>query len=221
MTSSDTSMRAAATEVARDASPVELKSRSARPPKAVHAPQVPPLRKSHRDLERPPFHCIALVLQGGGALGAFQAGVYQAMVEANLQPEWVSGISIGAINTPLQWVVSGDTRQDTLTFQVDLWNARGEVPSGLTGVMVRQKEIQYSSRTRANTGALGGGVHRRRPHVASSGGAATPHRTDGSRDVRSRHQWPGIARQGTPYIVTFTDEKSDFTVRRKDRRSTA
>src|SRR5262249_20513160 len=54
-------------------------------------------------------------------------------------------------NTPLQWVVSSETRQDTLAFQVDLWSARGEVPSDLSGVVVRQKEIQYSSRTRAST----------------------------------------------------------------------
>jgi predicted acylesterase/phospholipase RssA len=42
--------------------------------------------------------CIALLLQGGGALGAYQAGVYQALSEARLQPNWVAGISIGAIN---------------------------------------------------------------------------------------------------------------------------
>ena len=37
---------------------------------------------------------IALVLQGGGALGAYQAGVYQAMHEAGVEPDWVSGVSI-------------------------------------------------------------------------------------------------------------------------------
>jgi NTE family protein len=44
---------------------------------------------------------IALVLQGGGALGAYQAGVYQAMHEAGLEPDWVSGVSIGAINAAI------------------------------------------------------------------------------------------------------------------------
>ena len=39
---------------------------------------------------------IALVLQGGGALGAYQAGVYQALHEADIEPDWVSGVSIGA-----------------------------------------------------------------------------------------------------------------------------
>jgi NTE family protein len=54
-------------------------------------------------------------------------------------------------NTPLQWVVEQGPRQDTLAFQVDLWSARGELPGNLADVVTRQKEIQYSSRTRANT----------------------------------------------------------------------
>lgn len=41
---------------------------------------------------------IVLVMQGGGALGAFQAGVYEAMHEAGIEPDWVVGTSIGAIN---------------------------------------------------------------------------------------------------------------------------
>src|SRR5215470_1203183 len=44
---------------------------------------------------------IALVLQGGGALGAYQAGVYQALHEASIEPDWVSGVSIGAINAAI------------------------------------------------------------------------------------------------------------------------
>ncbi len=265
-----------------------------------------------------PFECIALVLQGGGALGAYQAGVYEALAEAGIQPNWVAGVSIGGINsaiiagneptqrvaklrafwqeitanplfecltavnaftpkgdlprawfnqlsagyallagapgfftlrqpapwlhpngaseatsfyqtnilkatlerlidfdrinsqemrfsvgavnvrtgnfvyfdnethtihpehvmasgslppgfpaveiegeyywdgglisnTPLQWVVEQEQRQDTLAFQVDLWSAQGQIPGNLADVLMRQKEIQYSSRTRANT----------------------------------------------------------------------
>jgi NTE family protein len=48
-----------------------------------------------------PFECIALVLQGGGALGAYQAGVYEALAEANIHPNWIAGISIGAINAAI------------------------------------------------------------------------------------------------------------------------
>ena len=281
-------------------------SKRHRPPPGVRKPS-----------GRPPFECIALLLQGGGALGAYQAGVYEALAEADLHPDWVAGISIGAINsaiiagnppadrvgklrvfwegvtanplldwigsaaetrrhesvrkffnefsaastlvrgapgffglrqpapwlqpdgnlaatsfydtkllkatletlidfdrlnagatrlsigavnvrsgnfayfdttthqiraehvmasgalppgfpaieiegehywdgglisnTPLQWVVDSRPRQDTLAIQVDLWSARGEFPSNLAEVSTRQKEIQYSSRTRAGT----------------------------------------------------------------------
>ena len=58
-------------------------------------------RKTHVPTERPPFERVALILQGGGALGAYQAGVYQALAEANLHPDWVSGISIGALNSAI------------------------------------------------------------------------------------------------------------------------
>nr|HET7858205.1 patatin-like phospholipase family protein [Caldimonas sp.] len=44
---------------------------------------------------------VVLVLQGGGALGAYQVGVYQALHEAGIEPEWVIGTSIGAINASL------------------------------------------------------------------------------------------------------------------------
>ena len=275
-------------------------------------------KKHHCAERRPPFECTALLLQGGGALGAYQAGVYEALSEAGIHPDWVAGISIGAVNsaiiagnppekrvealrrfweritsdvfgnwtpdfltplmkgdwvrglvnqvsansamlsgasgffvprlpspwlhprgsieatsfydasglkntleslvdfdrinaremrfsvgavnvrsgnfvhfdstthtirpehvmasgalppgfaaveidgerywdgglisnTPLQWVLDSTPRQDTLAFQVDLWSARGDFPGNMAEVETRQKEIQYSSRTRANT----------------------------------------------------------------------
>ena len=48
---------------------------------------------SHRD-----YPVTALVLQGGGALGSYQAGVYEGLAEAGIHPNWVAGISIGALN---------------------------------------------------------------------------------------------------------------------------
>jgi NTE family protein len=48
-----------------------------------------------------PFESVALVLQGGGALGAYQGGVFEALVEAGVEPSWIAGISIGAINSAL------------------------------------------------------------------------------------------------------------------------
>jgi len=57
----------------------------------------------HKPQRWRPERCdrVALVLQGGGALGAYQAGVYQAMDEAGIEPDWVSGVSIGAINSAI------------------------------------------------------------------------------------------------------------------------
>jgi NTE family protein len=63
---------------------------------------------------RPPFERIALLLQGGGALGAYQAGVYEALTEADLHPDWVAGISIGAINGALIAGNAPATRIDKL-----------------------------------------------------------------------------------------------------------
>jgi NTE family protein len=68
-------------------------------------------------------------------------------VEIDGQYYWDGGL---ISNTPLQWVMD-DATDDTLVFQVDLWSARGEMPKEVMGVLTRQKEIQYSSRTRAVT----------------------------------------------------------------------
>jgi NTE family protein len=80
------------------------------------------------------------------ASGALPPGFPPVEIEGELY--WDGGL---VSNTPLQWVVSGDSRQDTLAFQVDLWSARGEAPHDMPEVIGRQKEIQYSSRTRAGT----------------------------------------------------------------------
>lgn len=52
-------------------------------------------------LDVPEYDVIALVLQGGGALGAYQAGVYEGLHEAGIRPNWVAGISIGALNAAI------------------------------------------------------------------------------------------------------------------------
>lgn len=63
---------------------------------------------------RLPFECVALVLQGGGALGAYQGGVYEALAEANIHPDWIAGISIGAINGAIIAGNSPNNRVDKL-----------------------------------------------------------------------------------------------------------
>jgi NTE family protein len=62
---------------------------------------------------------IALVLQGGGALGAYQAGVYQALHEANIEPDWVSGVSIGAINSA---IIAGNPPRKRLAKLREFWD---------------------------------------------------------------------------------------------------
>jgi len=70
--------------------------------------------KAQSGRSRLPFECVALLLQGGGALGAYQAGVYEALVEAGIHPDWVAGISIGAINAALIAGNPPETRVDKL-----------------------------------------------------------------------------------------------------------
>src|SRR6516165_3393091 len=55
---------------------------------------------------------VVLVFQGGGALGAYQGGVYQALHEAGIEPNWVIGTSIGAINGAIIAGNEGDVRVD-------------------------------------------------------------------------------------------------------------
>ncbi len=67
-------------------------------------PSLPLAADAHAASPEPPavdcerFGRIVLVLQGGGALGAYQAGVFQALAEARIAPDWVIGTSVGAIN---------------------------------------------------------------------------------------------------------------------------
>ena len=62
---------------------------------------------------------LVLVLQGGGALGAYQVGVYQAMHEAGIEPDWVIGTSIGAINAA---IISGNAPADRMTKLDAFWS---------------------------------------------------------------------------------------------------
>ena len=61
---------------------------------------------------------VVLVLQGGGALGAYQVGVYQALHEAGVEPDWIIGTSIGAINAG---VIAGNKPQDRLGRLEEFW----------------------------------------------------------------------------------------------------
>jgi NTE family protein len=62
---------------------------------------------------------VALVLQGGGALGAYQVGVYQALAEAACEPNWISGVSIGAINSA---IIAGNRPEKRLQNLEAFWS---------------------------------------------------------------------------------------------------
>ena len=66
-------------------------------------------------IELPPYETIALVLQGGGALGSYQAGVYEGLHEAGILPNWFAGISIGAVNAAILAGNAPDKRLERLT----------------------------------------------------------------------------------------------------------
>ena len=87
-------------------------------------------------LPRPPSYDkkIGLVLQGGGALGSYQAGVYQALASAEYLPDWVAGISIGAINAA---IIAGNAPENRLKCLRSFWQGitahSGLWPSAFVG----------------------------------------------------------------------------------------
>jgi len=82
---------------------------------------VPPrLRRVPKELGQ-----IVLVLQGGGALGAYQVGAYQALHEAGVEPDWVIGTSIGAINASL---IAGNAPADRMERLREFWTRMQHTP---------------------------------------------------------------------------------------------
>ncbi|MBH5400227.1 patatin-like phospholipase family protein [Bradyrhizobium sp. CNPSo 4010] len=68
---------------------------------------------------------VVLVLQGGGALGSYQAGVYQALHEAGIEPDWIIGTSIGAINASL---IAGNPPEHRLARLREFWKRMEQQP---------------------------------------------------------------------------------------------
>src|SRR3979411_1095016 len=109
--------------------------------------RTPPPRPARYDKK------VGLVLQGGGALGSYQAGVYEALASSHYQPGWVAGISIGAINAA---IIAGNAPGrrgerprafwDEITAPTSLWPAAPDGPladwqqraSALTSVLFAQ-----------------------------------------------------------------------------------
>jgi len=92
----------------------------------MDAPPLATQKHLHRSNAR--FEQTVLLLQGGGALGSYQAGVYQALAEANLHPDWVAGISIGAVNSAL---IAGNPPEKRVERLRDFWESVSTSPLGV------------------------------------------------------------------------------------------
>jgi NTE family protein len=77
---------------------------------------------------RTPFEQVALLLQGGGALGSYQGGVYQALAEADLHPDWIAGISIGAFNSA---IIAGNPPDKRVERLREFWETVCASPLGI------------------------------------------------------------------------------------------
>ncbi len=137
----------------------------------------PPSREPQTQ-KRTPFERIALLLQGGGALGAYQAGVYQALAEANLHPDWVAGISIGAINSA---IIAGNPPERRVERLREFWETVSKSPLGIpyfkTIEIPNEMARRFCNQARAMNILLFGAPHfftpRLPPATAFLGPAAT------------------------------------------------
>src|SRR5580692_11033200 len=98
-------------------------------------------------LPRPPSYDkkIGLVLQGGGALGSYQAGVYEALASSDYLPDWVAGISIGAINAA---IIVGNTPENRVkrlrSFWEEITSQTTSMPNGSLAIR-RQKSAALTA----------------------------------------------------------------------------
>lgn len=127
-----------------------------------------------------PFESVALLLQGGGALGAYQAGVYERLVESDIEPTWIAGISIGAINSA---IIAGNRREHRVARLQDFWNLVSEPKDNgwgnylggfWSGDMARDWMSRLSAGSVAASGVPGFFTPRMPPpYLFAGGGGAT------------------------------------------------
>jgi NTE family protein len=103
--------------LAHDALTTELE-RAGTAPEAIRDRKIPGPPPARRRRSPKELGQIVLVLQGGGALGAYQVGAYEALHDAGVEPDWVIGTSIGAINASL---IAGNTPEDRMPRLREFW----------------------------------------------------------------------------------------------------
>jgi NTE family protein len=112
---------------------------------------------------------IALALQGGGALGSYQAGVYEALAEYGYEPDWVAGISIGAINCA---IIAGNAPEHRVARLRQFWE---QVSSPSANWLDLPLDIWHDGmrRTAAMAALMFGQPGFFRPNVWTGGAALT------------------------------------------------
>jgi NTE family protein len=119
-------------------------------------------------IARSQFEQTVLLLQGGGALGSYQPGVYQALAEADLHPDWVAGISIGAINAAL---IAGNPSERRVERLREFWEAVSTPPLGvphLSSIDIRDDTVRSTiNQTRALGIMMFGAPHFFTPRLLS------------------------------------------------------
>lgn len=107
------------------------------------------------------FGTVALLFQGGGALGAYQGGVYEALAAAGIHPNWLAGTSIGAINAA---IIAGNAPEQRVPKLRKFWEDLTESPFGVPfewqsamaqGDIMRTWVNQMSAAFAATAGAPG------------------------------------------------------------------
>ena len=93
-----------------------------------------------------------LVLQGGGALGAYQAGVYEALAKAGITPHWIAGISIGAINAA---IIAGNPPERRVGQLLAFWEQMSSTLIGKPLVPGDQSTALYNELSASLVMALG------------------------------------------------------------------
>jgi NTE family protein len=112
----------------------------------------------------------ALVLQGGGALGAYQAGVYAALSETRMKPDWIAGVSIGAINAAL---IAGNAPGQRVDRLREFWHLVSSAPAQQLPAWFgdRAQQNQWSATMAALVGIPGFFEPRHSPALLMGGAA--------------------------------------------------
>ncbi len=147
-----------------------------------------------KKLKIPDYPRIALVLQGGGALGSYQAGVFEGLKEVNLNPTWLAGISIGSLNCA---IIAGNPPHKRVQQLRDFWDTICRPPSALEGAMASMFNLLGASAkglsdfTSTHTDKFFGSAAAMQAIVQGQAGFFTP-----------RPFAPGV---GTPATVSYYD----------------